>query len=90
MRVFVYDQGVITKSSSLYCERVEGCGLDELASSCCVLFLREQVRYLWVQEFLRELVVGIATPSDLAGSIIVKIFHCGKGGDVEKVARTSK
>jgi len=55
------------------------CGLGELADSC-VLFLREQVRDLQVQEFLRELVVGGATPSDLAGSIIVEIFHSGEGG----------
>ena len=33
-----------------------------------VLFLREQVRDLRVQEFLRELVVGVAKPSDLARS----------------------
>jgi len=39
-----------------------------------VLFLREQVRDLQVQKFLRELVVGVAALSDLAGSIIVKSF----------------
>ena len=39
-----------------------------------VLFLQEQVRDLRVQEFLRELVVGVAAPSDLEGSIIVKSF----------------
>jgi len=50
-----------------------------------VLFLREQVRDLRVQEFLREFVVGVAAPSDLAGSILVKIFHSVEGGDVEKV-----
>ena len=33
-----------------------------------VLFLREQVRDLRVQEFLRELVIGVAASSDLAGS----------------------
>jgi len=32
-----------------------------------VLFLREQVRDLRIQEFLRELVIGFAIPSDLAG-----------------------
>ena len=36
-----------------------------------VLFLREQVRDLLVQEFLRELVVGVMALSDLAGSIIM-------------------
>ena len=41
-----------------------GCSLSELVGSR-VLFLREQVRDLRVQEFLRELVVGVATPSDL-------------------------
>jgi len=48
------------------------------------------VRNLRVQEFLRELIVGVAAPSDLAGSILVKIFYCGEGEDVEQVARTSK
>ena len=33
---------------------------------------------------LKELVVGVAVPSDLAGSIIVKILHSGEGGDVEQ------
>ena len=55
-----------------------------------VLLLREQVRDLRVQEFLRELVVGVATLSDLAGSVLVKIFHCGEGGNVKQVARASK
>ena len=55
-----------------------------------MLFLREQVRDLRVQEFSRELVVGVAAPSDLAGSIIVKILHSGEGGDIEQVARISK
>ena len=43
-----------------------------------------------VQEFLRELIVSVAAPSDLAGMIIVEIPHCGEGGDVEQVAQTSK
>jgi len=30
-----------------------------------------------------------AVPSDGVGSIIVKIFYYGEGGDVEQVARTS-
>ena len=55
-----------------------------------VLFLREQVRDLRVQAFLRELVVGIAAPSDLARSILVETLHSVKGGDVSKGARTSK
>ena len=58
------------------------CDLGELAGSR-VLFLREQVRDLWIQEFLRELVVGVAALSDLVGSIIVEILHSGEGGDVE-------
>ena len=62
-----------------------GCGLDELAG-LCVLFLREQVRDLRVKEFLRELIVGVAAPNDLAGSILVKILHCGEGKNVEQVA----
>ena len=43
-----------------------GCGVSELDGSC-VLFLWEQVWDLQVQEFLRELVVGVVAPSDLAG-----------------------
>ena len=43
------------------------------------------MRDLWVQELLWELVVGVATPSDLAESIIVKILRNGEGGDVEQV-----
>jgi len=37
------------------------------------------VRDLWVQEFLKELIVDVAALSDLAGSIIVEILHCGEG-----------
>ena len=37
------------------------------------------MRNLRVQEFLRELVVGVAAPSDLAGSIIVEILQVVKG-----------
>jgi len=48
---------------------VRGCGLGELVGSYCVFFLREQVRDLRIQEFLRELVVGVAAPSDLAGRL---------------------
>ena len=48
------------------------------------------MRDLRVQEFLRELVVGVAAPSDLAGSFLVKLLHCDEGGDVEQEARTSK
>jgi len=55
----------------------------------CALFLQEQVRDLLVQELLRKL-IGVAVSSDLAGSILVEIFHCGEGGNVEQVARTSK
>ena len=49
-----------------------------------VLFLREQVRDLRVQEFLRELVVNVATPSNLARLFIIEILHSGEGGDVEQ------
>ena len=48
------------------------------------------MRDLRVQEFLRELVEGVATPNDLVRSIIVEILHCGEGRDVEQVARSSK
>jgi len=81
---------VIIKCSNFIFGEVGGCGLGELVGSYCVLSLREQVRDLRVQEFLRELIVGVAAPSDLAGSFLVKILHCGEGGDVEQVPRTSK
>jgi len=55
-----------------------------------VLFLWEQVSDLRVQEFLRELFVGVVASNDLAGSFIVKILYCGEDGDVEQVARISK
>ena len=59
------------------------CGLGKLV--CLrVLFLREQVRDLRIEEFLRELVVGVAAPSDLAGSILVEILHSVEGEDVEQ------
>ena len=48
------------------------------------------MRDLRVQEFLKELVVGVAAPSDVARSILVEILHCGEGGDAEQVIRTSK
>ena len=48
------------------------------------------MRDLRVQEFLRELIVGVAVQSDLVRSILVKILHCGEGRDVEQVAQTSK
>ena len=48
------------------------------------------MRDLRVQELLRELVVGVAAPSNLTGLFLVEILHCGEGGDVEQVARTSK
>ena len=47
------------------------------------------MRDLRVQEFFRELVVGDAAPSDLTGSFLVEILHCGEDGD-EQVARISK
>ena len=61
-----------------------GCGLGELVDSG-VLFLREQVRNLRVQEFFRELVVGVTALRDFAGSIIVKILHSVEGEDVPQV-----
>ena len=50
-----------------------------------MLLLREQVRVMRVQEFLREIVVGVAALSDLAGSILVEILYSVDGGDVEQV-----
>ena len=37
-----------------------------------------------------RVLVGVAAPSDLAGSILVEILYCGEGEDVEQVARTLK
>ena len=68
----------------MYLRHCRGFGLGMLASSR-VLFLRGQVRDLRVQEFLRELVVSVAAPSDLAGSIFVKILHSVEGREVEQV-----
>ena len=50
-----------------------------------MLFLREQVRDLRIQEFLRELIVGVAAPSDLAGSFLVEVLNSGEGRDIEQV-----
>ena len=47
-----------------------------------MLFLWEQVRDLRVQEFLKNLVVGVAALGGLAGSSLVEILHSGEGGDV--------
>ena len=47
--------------------------------------MREKVSDLWVQEFLRELVVGVATLSDLARLILVEILHSVEGGNIEQV-----
>ena len=74
---------MITSVPPIILRSCRGCGLGELAG-LRVLFLREQVRDLWVREFLRELIVGVAAPSDLVGSFIVKILHCAEGGDVSK------
>ena len=41
------------------------------------------MRDLQVQEFLRELVRGVAVPNDLAGSFLAKILHYDEGVDVE-------
>jgi len=48
------------------------------------------VRDFGVQEFFRELIVGVATLSDLAGLVLVEIFHRGEDGNVEQVDQTSK
>ena len=55
----------------------------------CVVLVGTSER-LTGPRFLRELVVGVVAPSDLAGLSLVEILHCGEGGDVEQVARTSK
>ena len=47
------------------------------------------MRDLLVQKLLREL-ISVAVSSDLAKLILVEIFHCGEGVNVEQVVRTSK
>jgi len=85
-RVFVCDQEVITKCSTFVFKGVGGCGLGELVGLCVLLFLRGQVRDLRVQEFLSELLALMI----LRDRVIVKILHCGEGGNVEQVVRSSK
>jgi len=80
---------VITSVHPLYLRSCRGCVLDKLTGSR-VLFLREQVRDLRVQEFLREILVSVAAPGDLAGSILLKILHSVEGGTYSKCALTSK
>ena len=48
------------------------------------------MRDLQVQEFLRELVVDVTAPTDLAGSILVKFLHSIEGGDVKQVCSNLK
>ena len=70
MIVFVGDQEKRSPSIPVFIilRSCRGCGLGELTGSR-VLFLSKQVRDLWVQKFLRKLVVGVAAPGDLAGSM---------------------
>jgi len=86
VRVFVGDQReVITKCSTFVFGGVVVVAATTNLWARAVLFLREQVRGLRVQEFLRELVVGVAAPGDLAGLIIVEILHSVEGRDIEQV-----
>ena len=48
----------------------------------CTWLLWERVKDLRIGEFLRELVSVVAS-SDLAGSCIVKVLHCGESRDTE-------
>ena len=48
------------------------------------------MRDLQVQEFLRKLIIGVAAPSDFAGSIIVKIFHSGEDGRASVLEHRNK
>ena len=75
---------MITSIPPLVLRSCRSYDLGELADSR-VLFLREQVSDLRVQEFLWELVVGVVALSDLARSILVEILHSVEGGDIEKV-----
>jgi len=76
---------LITKCFTFVFKEVGGFGLDELAGSRVLFFLREQMRDLRIQVFLREL-VGVMAPSDFAGSVLIEILYCSEGGNVEQVA----
>ena len=76
MRVYVCDEFLWELSVEV--RPRQACGFR------CMLFLREQVRDLRVQEFLSEIVVGVMAPSDLAGSFLVKILYSIKGGAIEQ------
>ena len=52
-----------------------------------MLFLREQIRDLPVQEFLRELVVGVAAPSDIVGLFLVETFIAKKAGSSSNICK---
>ena len=55
----------------------------------CVVLAGTSER-LAVQELLRELIVVIIAPSNLAESILVKILHSVEGGDVAQVCSNLK
>jgi len=55
------------------------------ASELACVVLAGTKKDLRVQEFLWELVIGVAAPSDLAGSFIVKILHSVEGVDAKQV-----
>ena len=62
MRVFcLWSREVITTCSTWYLKSCRGCGLGELAGSCCI-------------EFLRELVVGVRPQQ---ASVLACVVHAG-------------
>ena len=56
---------------------------------CIIVLVEISERLAGPRKFLREL-VGVAALSDIVGSILVEIFHCGEGRDIEQVVRSSK
>ena len=77
------------KCSTPLIGNLQRCGLG---NQVClrVLFLQEQVRDLRVQKLLRELVVGIAAPSDITRSLQQKSFIVLKAGTQSKCSQTLK
>ena len=60
------------------------------ASELACVVLAGTKKDLRVQEFLWELVIGVAAPSDLAGSILVEILHSIESGYIEQVCLNLK
>ena len=78
--------GLVELAGSRCVEFLRELGVDvrprQASELACVVLARTSER-LAGPRVLKELVVGVTVLSNLAGLIIVKIFHNGEGGDVE-------